>query len=232
MHKSQRKVILCFFAVLLCSAQMYAQRVGRNQLEMGVQGGMLFYVGDAHPKMFQDVREVYGIEMSYLFNHRWSLMFQSVTGRIAGRTATEYGLPDPNGEIWTNRLVNVDIVARFNFLPFGVTDKYDLKIRPYTPYIYAGVGLAMHNKFTRYTAYIPVGVGFRWVCTEHLGMFVAVQNDICFGDNLEPVPRYDNIYNLNGNNLLNCDLITSIQFGIVFEFAKEKKICKFCKERY
>ena len=231
MHKRQRKIILCFLAMLLCITQMYAQRVVRNQLEAGVQGGMMFYVGDAHPKMFQDIREVYGAEVAYLFNYRWSLMLQGVTGRIAGRTATEQGRPDPQGEIWTNRLVNIDVVARFNFLPFGVTDKYDLKVRPYTPYIFAGFGLAMHDNFSRFTPYVPVGVGFRWVCSQHLGMFVAIQNDICFGDNLETTPGYDNIHELNGSNPLNCDLITTIQFGIVFEFVKEKKICKFCKER-
>lgn len=232
MHNRQRKVILCLFVVLLCATQMYAQRVSRNRLEMGVQGGMMFYIGDAHPRMFQDIREVYGGELSYLFNHRWSLMLQGGTGRIAGRTATEYGQPDPQGEMWTNRLVDIDVVARFNFLPFGISDKYDLKVKPYTPYIFAGFGLAMHDNFNRFTPYVPVGVGFRWVCSQHVGMFVAVQNNICFGDNLEPVPGYDNIYELNGSNPLNCDLVTTIQFGIVFEFAKEKKICKFCKERY
>lgn len=225
-------IIICLIVLCLWSSQMYAQRVGRNQLEMGLQGGMMFYVGDAHQKMFQNIREVYGAEVAYLFNHRWSLMLQGVTGRIAGRTATKQGLPDPQGEIWTNRLVDIDVVARFNFLPFGVTDKYDLKVKPYTPYIFAGFGLAMHSGFTGVTPYVPVGVGFRWVCSEHVGMFVAVQNNICFGDNLEPVPGYNDIHELNGSNVLNCDLVTTIQFGIVFEFAKEKKICKFCKERY
>lgn len=231
MRNTQRYIVISLFSLCLCVPQAWCQRVGRNQLEFGLQGGLMYYVGDAHPKMFQDVREVYGAEMSYLFNHRWSLMLQGVTGRIAGRTATAYGLPDPNGEMWTNRLVDIDVVARFNFLPFGITDKYDLKVKPYTPYIFAGIGLSMHNNFSRYTAYIPVGVGFRWVCTQHLGMFIAWQNNICLGDNLEPVPGYDNIHGLNGSNPLNFDMTSTIQFGIVFEFAKEKKICKFCKER-
>ena len=232
MQKHQRKVILCLFIVLLCIPQLYAQRATRNQLEFGLQGGLMYYVGDAHPKMFQDVREVYGAEMAYLFNYRWSLMLQGVTGRIAGYPANEYGYPDKSGQMWTNRLVDIDVVARFNFLPFGKTDKYDAKIKPFTPYIFAGIGVAMHTDFTRATAYIPVGVGFRWVCSEHLGMFIAVQNNICFGDNLEPVPDYNNLYDLNGINPLNNDMTATIQFGIVFEFAKEKKICKFCKEHY
>lgn len=231
MRNSQRHIILCMLVVCLFPWQAYAQRAARNRLELGVQGGMMYYVGDAHPKMFQDIREAYGAEFSYLFTQRWSLMVQGTAGRIAGYPANEYGLPDPQGERWTNYMLGIDAVARFNFLPFGLNDKYDLKIKPYTPYIFAGFGVLMHNEFTRVTPYIPVGVGFRWVCSPHVGMYIAWQNNICFGDNLEPVPGYDNIHKLNGSNILNCDMTSTVQFGIVFEFAKEKKICKFCEEK-
>ena len=219
-------------ALCLCVAQAWGQRVGRNQVEFGLQGGLMYYIGDAHPRMFQDIREVYGGEVSYLFNRRWSLMLQGGTGRIAGYPATEQGLPDTQGEKWTNRLVDIDVVARFNFFPFGLKNKYDKSVRPYTPFIYAGFGVAMHTGFAKVTPYVPVGVGFRWMCSEHVGMFVEWQNNICFGDNLEPVPGYDDIYKLNGTNPLNCDMTSTIQFGIVFEIIREKKICKFCKENH
>lgn len=232
MRDTQRYIVTCLFALCLWLPQTYAQRVGRNQLEFGLQGGMMYYVGDANPKMFQNIREAYGAEMSYLFNQRWSLMLQGTAGRIAGRTPTEQGLPDPNGDIWTNQLVNIDAVARFNFLPFGINDKYDLRVKPYTPYIYAGIGMSMHSGFTRFAAYIPVGIGFRCALSEHFGMYIAWQNNLCFADNFEPDPLYNNIHELNGSNVLNLDVVSTIQFGIVFEFAKEKKICKFCKEKY
>ena len=232
MRDNRRYIVLCLLGLCLFSSQAWCQRVARNRLEIGVQGGLMYYVGDAHPKMFRDVREAYGAEISYLFTQRWSVMVQATGGRIAGRAANEQGWPDPQGELWTNYLVSIDAVARFNFLPFGINDKYDLRVKPYTPYIYAGIGLSMHNGFSRCTAYIPVGVGFRWTCSQHVGMYVAWQNNICFGDNLEPVPGYDNIHELNGSNILNFDMTSTIQFGIVFEFAKEKKICKFCNERH
>lgn len=231
MYKRRRKVILCIIAILLCASQTYAQRMQRNQLEIGLQGGMMYYVGDANAKMFQHIREAYGAEFSYLFNQRWSLMLQGTAGRIAGRTATEQGLPDPQGELWTNYLVNIDVAARFNFLPYGMADKFDKRIKQYTPYIYAGIGVTMYDKFGKAAAYIPVGVGFKWMCSEHVQMYLAWQHDICFTDNMEPVPYYNNIHGLNGSNILNCDLMSTLQFGIVFEFAKQKKICKFCGER-
>lgn len=232
MRNSQRYIILCTLLVCLLPLQTYAQRAGRNQVELGVQGGMTYYVGDAHPRLFQDVREAYGLEFAYMFNRRWSLMVQGTGGRIAGHMADSQGRPDPKAEMWTNQLVSIDAVAKFNFLPYGMSDKYDLKIKPYTPFIYAGIGLTLHNNFSSATAYLPVGVGFRWACSEHVGMFVVWQHNICFGDNLETDPAYNNIHDMNGSNILNCDLVSTIQFGIVFEFAKEKKQCKFCKERY
>ena len=232
MHSRLRHIILCMLVVCLLPLQAYGQRVGHNQVEVGVQGGMMYYVGDANPKMFQNIREAYGAEVSYLFNKRWSVMLQCTAGRLAGRAATEQGLPDPNGEMWTNYMVSIDATARFNFLPFGLSDKYDLKVKPYTPYIYAGIGMSMHQGFTQYAAYFPVGIGFRWVCSEHIGMYLAWQNNLCFADNLEPDPLYNNIHELNGSNVLNLDIVSTIQFGIVFEFAKEKSVCKFCKEKY
>ena len=232
MRNSKNKIVLCLMLACLCTLQAYAQRPQRNQLEIGVQGGMMYYVGDANPKMFQHIREAYGAEVSYLFNRRWSIMLQGTAGRIAGRTATEQGLPDPKGEMWTNYLVSIDAVARFNFLPYGMADKFDHKIKPYTPYIYAGIGVTMHQQFGAAAAYIPVGVGFKWACTEHLMMYLAWQNNICFANNLEPTPYYNNIHELNGSNILNCDMVSTLQFGIVFEFVKEKSICKFCKDKY
>ena len=232
MHNRRKNIFLCMLVVCLLPLQTYGQRVGRNQLEVGLHGGMTYYVGDANPKMFQHIREAYGLEVSYLLNQRWSFMLQGTGGRIAGRMPTEQGLPDPQGELWTNYLVGIDAIARFNFLPFGIHDKYDLRVKPFTPYIFAGFGVMLHNNFTAATPYVPVGVGFRWACSEHVGMFVAFQNDICFGDNLEGIPEYDNSHDLNGSNILNLDLVATVQFGIVFEFAKEKKICKFCEERH
>lgn len=65
MHSCLRHIILCMLVVCLLPLQAHAQRAGRNQVEVGVQGGMMYYVGDAHPKMFQDIREAYGAEVSY-----------------------------------------------------------------------------------------------------------------------------------------------------------------------
>lgn len=218
-------------SVLLCvTTAAQSQQSRRNQVEFGLQGGLSYYVGDANPQLFQHVREAYGAELSYLFNRRWSLQLQGTSGRWAGLSPTEQGLPDPKGEIWNNQYVSLDVMARFNFLPFGETSRFNNKIKPYTPYIFLGVGVSMHQHFSKVTPYIPVGVGFRWLCSEHVGMYLAWQHNICLMDNIEPFDSYNDNHKLNGSNIMNFDLTSTLQFGIVFEFAREKKVCKFCKE--
>lgn len=231
MRSSQIYIVVCLVAVCMFPMQTYAQRMQRNQLEIGLQGGLAYYVGDANPKLFQHVRESYGAEISYLFTQRWSLQMQGVAGRLAGPPPTEQGLPDAKGALWNSHFVNVDVMARFNFLPFGLATHYDPRVKQYTPYIFVGVGMTMLDGAQRLAAYIPVGIGFRWICSEHVGMFLAWQHNICLSDGIEPFEAYKNIHDLNGSNILNCDLTSTLQFGIVFEFAKEKKICKFCSER-
>lgn len=219
--------ILTLMAVL--SANIYAQRPQRNQMEFGLQGGMGFYVGDAQPHIFQDIMEAYGAELTYMFNYRWALQLQGVGQRIKGLPADANGLPIKGGTKWVEQLVNFDITARFNFLPYGTYSKYTSRtIKPYTPYIYTGIGMVISGGFKEYNAYIPVGLGFRWRCSEHIGMYLAWQWNIVLGDNLEKDERYNNIHKLNGSNILNCDLTSTIQFGMIFEFAKEKRVCQFC----
>ena len=231
MRSNQIYIVLCLFAVCLYPLQAHAQRMQRNQLEVGLQGGLAYYVGDANPRLFQHVRESYGAEMSYLFNQRWSLQLQGVGGRVAGLPPTEQGLPDPQGKLWNSHFINIDVMARFNFLPFGMATRYDPRVKQYTPYIFAGIGMTMLGGAERIAAYVPIGIGFRWICSEHVGMFVAWQHNICISDGIEPFEQYKDLHALNGSNILNCDLTSTLQFGIVFEFAREKKICKFCKER-
>ena len=60
---------------------------------------------------------------------------------------------------------------------------------------------------------------------------MAWQHNVYFADNLELVESLGNTYKLNGSNFLNNDLTGQLMLGIVFEFGKEKKICKWCLDQ-
>ena len=132
---------------------------------------------------------------------------------------------------WQNQLVNVDVMAEFNFFRFGDMHKYDSRIKPYTPYIFLGFGAGVNGVGTKDMhplAYIPLGIGFKWKFSEHCGLNIAWQHNIYMMDNLENRETLDNKHQLNGWNWMNCDVTGMLTAGIVFEFAQAPKSCRIC----
>lgn len=204
--------------------------------EFGVQAGCGYYVGDATTHIFNHPREAYGAHFRYKFDQRWALQVKGLTQRIAGPDYNDQRQRkyDSQGKsiLWQNNLINVDAMAEFNFFRFGAKS-YDRRVKPLTPYIFLGAGVALYgngqNAFSNVAFYIPCGLGLKWKFSDRFGLNLAWQHNIYMADNLEGVAILDNAYHLNGSNLLNFDVTSQLTLGIVFEFAKEKKVCRTCR---
>ena len=198
--------------------------------EFGLQGGCGYYVGDATPHIFMNPREAYGAHFRYKFTKRWAIQAKFSGQRIIGDKYTMNS--ERLNEKWSNRLYNVDVMAEFNFLPFGEADKNNRRIKPYTPYIFAGLGAGVYNGVNEGTmtasGYVPLGIGFKWKFHERVGLNIAWQHNIYFADDLEGQSSLSDRHQLNGSNWMNCDVTGMLTAGIVFEFARAKKACKIC----
>jgi hypothetical protein len=201
--------------------------------EIGLQGGCGYYVGDATPHIFMNVREAYGAHFRYKFTKRWAIQAKFSGQRIEGNQYTIRG--EKLDSKWSNRLYNVDVMGEFNFFRFGEDNKNDKRIKPYTPYIFLGVGVGMYNDIApdggkKITAagYIPLGIGFKWKFADFVGLNIAWQHNIYFSDNLEAQDTLNDKHHLNGWNWMNCDLTGMLTAGIVFEFARAPKPCRIC----
>lgn len=224
---TKRRIVfwsLLWGVLTLCTAQT-DNRIYR--LELGADAGCGYYVGDAGRRIFQNVREAYGANFRYMFDRRWALRVKGMTQRIAGYLPNEDGEAEKKQGLWTNRLVNFDVVGEFNFFPFGKV-RYDSRISPITPYIAVGIGCSIHNK-GKLTGYAPFIVGMKWRCTEHMTIHLAWEHDVHFGDNLEDVTAYADSYKLNGTNPMNVDVTGQLVAGVAFAFVKDKKVCRTCK---
>jgi hypothetical protein len=196
---------------------------------MGIQGGVGYYVGDAAPHIFMNPREAYGVHFRYKFTKRWALQAKVSGQRIAGHDFTMRG--EQLDTRWTTQMVNADVMAEFNFFRFDAANKYDKRNRPYTPYIFLGIGVGAYGlgqSDTHIAAYVPLGFGFKWKFAPRWGLNIAWQHNIYIADNLECRDALDNKYQLNGWNWMNCDLTGMMTVGIVFEFARAKKECRIC----
>ena len=230
MRMNEKRHIGIVLALFLCmSLCVRAQGEQPYLCELGLQGGCGYYVGDAAPHIFMNPREAYGIHFRYKFTKRWALQVKASGQRITGNNYTIRG--EKLDSKWQNQMVNVDVMAEFNFFRFGSANKYDKRIKPYTPYIFLGLGAGVYglgDSQTHAMAYVPLGVGFKWKFYDCIGLNIAWQHNIYMADNLECRDELDNKHQLNGWNWMNCDLTGMLTAGIVFEFAHAKKPCRIC----
>lgn len=197
--------------------------------ELGLQGGCGYYVGDAAAHIFMHPREAYGVHFRYKFTKRWAIQAKVSGQRIMGYDYTMRG--EKLDTKWQSQLVNADVMAEFNFFRFGDTNVNDSRIKPYTPYIFIGLGAGVSgvgNEKMSASGYIPLGIGFKWKFSEHCGLNIAWQHNIYFADDLEGKNELNNKYHMNGWNWMNCDVTGMLTAGIVFEFAQAPKSCRIC----
>ena len=245
-----KRVKLYILILLLCvGARAFAQNEQPYLCELGLQGGIGYYVGDATPHIFMNPREAYGLHFRYKFTKRWAAQAKLSGQRVYG-TNNRPGTSVPTFE---NRLYNFDIMGEFNFFRFGSEKNYDDRIKPFTPYIFLGIGtgwncsdssmVGSRTKLAWSSIYIPFGIGFKWKFSDRWGLNIAWQHNIYlpinkkdgstelnWGDNIEGVDELNNPNGLNGNNIMNMDLTGMLTVGIVVEFGQAKKPCRICNE--
>lgn len=217
--------------------------------EIGLQGGCGYYVGEAAPHVFQNVQYAAGGHFRYKFTNRWSLRLEGMYQLLEG-PYKDYREPNnpylsvfPADGRWQTKMANIDVAAEFNFLRFGMPE-YDERIKPYTPYLFLGVGMGIlpgsRGDWTAVAAYFPVGIGFKWQFCKWGALHVQWQHNIYCSDDLENVwvPNADgkminplgNTYDLNGTNIMNMDVTSQLTLGIVFAFGQKRKVCKLCEQ--
>jgi hypothetical protein len=96
----------------------------------------------------------------------------------------------------------------------------------------------------KFAVYIPVGIGFKWRFAPRWQILAAWQHNlyIANGDGLEGniahtskevdgklVGPFNNQHGMNGANIFNNDVTSTITIGVAFEFLRDKKICVLCR---
>ena len=215
--------------LMLTVAPLHAEQLP-YLCEFGLQGGLSYYVGDATQHIFLNPQYAAGLQFRYKFTNRWALQVKGQWQQIKYPAPDEQGTPMQDAML-TNQIINLDVVGEFNFFRFG-EKQYDSRIKPITPYIFLGVGMGLYNDYSKVGAYLPFGFGMKWKFAPRWGLNIAWQHQLFFADNLENNELYNNYpneYKMNGSNILKNDLTSTLTLGIVFEFAKQKAVCRRCQ---
>lgn len=223
---------------LFCPIRSFAEFSLYN-CEAGLQIGGSYYVGecarvfdfdklDQQTNSFANIREVFGAQLRYKFDQRWSIQAKGQWQQVKYTyLSCDYNIP----------ITNIDATAEFNFFRFG-RHPYDLRVKPITPFLFLGVGISLNKKSKLdetkpISAYIPSGIGVKWMFASRWQLQAVWQQQVyitSIGDRIEGNPELDNSYDLNGNNIMNNDLTSSITIGLVFEFWKKGDMCLHCED--
>ena len=196
-------------------------------MEVGVQGGASYYVGELASHVFMSVGETYGAQLRYKIDPRWAIQLKGQRQRVINK---EYNVD--------NSMWHVDVVGEYNFFQLGL-DEYNIHMRSLTPYMFLGVGatvyedsLIMKDFFKCVAVYLPVGIGLKWKIAERWQLQLAWQHNVYLwnGDGLEGSEAFDNLHEMNGINIMNNDVTSTLTVGVVFEFGHKERICLLCDD--
>ena len=242
---------MCFASTSVCAESVVQPKVYR--VELGFLAGAAYYMGELAPYAFTSISESYGLQVRCKIDQRWALQVKGLRQRVINEIKSENAWDLKSGRYCTP-MWHFDATGEYNFFRFGL-DQYDIRMRSITPYISTGIGFTAYNQYAndtlgypmwqvkgdrlKYALYIPVGIGMKWKFAERWQLQVAWQHQLYItnrGDGLEGIvdaSRPDilaNSYEMNGPNVLNNDVTSTLTVGIVFEFAPDKKICPYCNE--
>jgi hypothetical protein len=196
-------------------------------MEVGVQGGASYYVGELASHVFMSVGETYGAQLRYKIDPRWAIQLKGQRQRVINK---EYNVG--------NSMWHVDVVGEYNFFQLGL-DEYNIHMRSLTPYMFLGVGatvyedaLIMKDFFKCVAVYLPVGIGLKWKIAERWQLQLAWQHNVYLwnGDGLEGSEAFDNLHEMNGINIMNNDVTSTLTVGVVFEFGHKERTCLLCDD--
>jgi hypothetical protein len=215
--------LFVFCGLVLFSISLFAQGPVKDEYraEIGGAAGVNYYIGETNSLLFSNMRIAYGGFFRYRFDTRLALKAELSSATIAGA-----GMKD-------NSLYVGDICGEFNFFDLE-QNPYKRYSKTFSPYIFAGI-CAMTDvyhgqKLPEFG--LPFGVGLKVKLNTRLNLNVQWTNRLMFVDNLEgysapneTTDPFNNPYGLNGSNVFNNDLLSTLTVGLSWDIWKKQCDC-------
>jgi hypothetical protein len=186
--------------------------------EIGVHGGSSYYLGDANNVLFKNAQLSYGLIYRQKFNPRLAAHLSWNSATVAGKGSID----NVNNISFNNRVNAFDLAGEFNFFSYERKEYLPFS-KTFTPFIFAGVGGALGDSVA--TMSLPFGVGFKMMLGDRLNLNIMWSNRLMFNDNLEGKADFNDHAELNGTNIFNNDMLSTLSVGITLNIWKKKCDC-------
>jgi hypothetical protein len=185
--------------------------------EIGVHGGTSYYLGDANNVLFKNAQLSYGLIYRQKFNPRLAAHLSWNSATVAGKGSID----NVNNISFNNRVNAFDLAGEFNFFSYERKEYLPFS-KTFTPFVFAGVGGVLGDSVG---VSIPFGVGFKMMLGDRLNLNIMWSNRLMFNDNLEGKADFNDHAGLNGTNIFNNDMLSTLSVGITLNIWKKKCDC-------
>ncbi|MBD5336729.1 MAG: porin family protein [Bacteroides sp.] len=226
--KRHLKYLFALVAFLICSApRVWAQEDYRFDMGGGV--GMTGYLGDAntanllaHPGW--DAQIVF----RYIINPRMGLKTGLYAGSLSGDSSDMSDVfPGGANYKFSTSFYELSELFEFNFLNYGIGESYR-KLKRWTPYITAGLGLTVWTTdgYTGAAFTLPVGAGVKFKINKRLNLGLECLMKKTFTDKLDSEALADP-HAIKSSFLKNTDWYSTFTFTLTYEFSKRCAVCNY-----
>jgi hypothetical protein len=123
-------------------AGFFTVLVSEAQLQVGIFGGIANYQGDLVDKLYQQPKAAFGLTMGYQVTSRVNLRASLIFAKVAGADSL-------NTKQENLRLRNLSFESPVTeFSVIGELNSFDLDIKNWSPYIFAGLAVYHFNPYT------------------------------------------------------------------------------------
>lgn len=214
-------------ATALTSQSAAAQEDYRFEAGAGV--GMTGYLGDANnANLWRNPGFDAELLLRYIISPRLALKTNAYVATLRGNSAQMTDvLPGAATYKFSTTMWELGELFEFNFFNFGEGETYR-KLRRWTPYITAGLGLNCWSidKVVRASFCIPLGAGIKWKIAERINLGFEFLMKKVFSDKVDG-PVLDDPYGIRSSFAKNTDWYSTMSLTVSYEFGLRCATCHY-----
>lgn len=213
---------VCITTMLCLAPAIQAQEY---LFEVGVKGGINYYLGDVSAKPFNQIGGTYGIVARYNHNLRTAIKLTVDRNSIHSSSLKESNVFPGSPYKFNRSFMDAGLHFEYNF--FSYSDVFEhMESRRFAPYVSAGIGIAYAPKTNGmskvFAPTIPLGIGIKYKIKNRINIGLEYSMVWCSDDNLDGLK---DPYGIKSSWIKNKDWYSTTQFFITFDFGNRKCDC-------
>ena len=192
--------------------------------DLGISGYLGEYSGTTP---FSKPGFSFAVHGSYIYDVRWQFSANiSLSGASGSVKSIKGAYPQQAKSSFTAFTTQIDAMAEFNFLPYGIGETYK-GLKRWTPFIGAGIGVVAakpDGESLIIAPELPLAIGVRYKFKPRFDLYARFTITKTFSDKVDGA---DGLYGIKSDWFKNTDWLCAFSIGISYEFGQRCQTCHY-----